>query len=61
MRFFLLVPLSTDLEPSDSDIEYYFNYIINKLEKIENNIRDTIKVKMSYTRKNFINDYNAFR
>ena len=61
-NLFLLVPLSTDLEPSDSDIEYYFNYIINKLEKIEkNNIRDTIKVKMSYTRKNFINDYNAFK
>lgn len=60
-NLFVLIPLSTYSEPSEIDIENYFNYVIKKIEKIEKkDIRNQIKVKMTYTRKNFIDDYNSY-
>ena len=60
-NLFVLIPISTNTDPDEKIIDYYFNYVIKKLEKHEQkNIKPHIVEKTNYTKKDFISDYNAY-
>ncbi|MCB0400729.1 MAG: phytoene desaturase [Flavobacteriales bacterium] len=60
-NLFLLMPLATGLEDSDSLREQYFDAMMERLEAYTNtNIRGHIEVKHAYCLKDFENDYNAY-
>ncbi len=57
-----LIPLAPGLDDTEEQREYYFNLIIERLEKLTNqNVRDAILFKKSYCVKDFINDYNSYK
>ena len=60
-NLFVLIPISTNTDPNEKIINYYFNYVIKKLEKHEQrDIKPHIIEKINYTKKDFISDYNAY-
>lgn len=61
-NLFILIPLSTELEESDSIIENYYNLVIERIEKrIGQKLKDNIVYKKVFSRNDFINDYNSFK
>jgi len=61
-NLFILIPLSTELEESDSIIENYYNLVIERIEKrIGQKLKDNIIYKKVFSRNDFINDYNSFK
>jgi phytoene desaturase len=61
-NLFVLVPVATELEENAHIISRYREYTLEKMETAFGcSIRDSIVVERSYSRKNFIEDYNALR
>tara|TARA_Y100000996_G_scaffold345992_1_gene284042 strand:- start:1385 stop:2869 length:1485 start_codon:yes stop_codon:yes gene_type:complete len=60
-NLFILIPVSTSKNPSKEAVDYYYEYVLQKLEKYEgSNIQSHIIEKASYTKKDFVSDYNAY-
>lgn len=58
----ILIPVAVGLTDTDEMREKYFNYAIDKLEKLcGEEIRSHIVVKKSYAHNDFIDDYHSFR
>lgn len=61
-NLFVLIPVATDLKDSQEIQEYYFDLAIDRMElRLDTPIRKFIAFKRSYSHKNFIKDYNAFK
>ena len=61
-NIFILIPVSTKSNPAKEVVYYYFKYVIDKLEKYESSeIKKHIIEKSSYTKNDFIHDYNAYK
>ena len=61
-NIFILIPVSTDTNPTKETIDFYFNYVINKLEKYEGSkILSNIIEKVCYTKNDFISEYNSYK
>ena len=59
---FILVPLSTNVETNDEEINRIFKYTIKKIEKrTKTEIKDSIVYKKTFTREDFISDYNSYK
>ena len=60
-NLFVLIPVSTKNEPTKETVDFYFDYVIKKLEKYEGySIKSHIIERVSCTKKDFIKDYNAY-
>ncbi len=60
-NLFILIPISTNAKVDDGLVDYYYEYVISKMEKYENDsIRNSIVEKISYTKNDFETDYNAY-
>lgn len=58
----ILIPVAVGLEDNETIREKYFNYAMDKLEKLTGeSIREHIVVKRSYAHNDFIGDYNSFK
>jgi phytoene desaturase len=58
----VLIPVAVGLEDNEAIREKYFNYAMDKLEKLTGeSIREHIVVKRSYAHNDFIGDYNSFK
>lgn len=61
-NIFLLVPIAPDLRDSDETREYYFNMLMDRLEKrTGTSIREHIVYKKSFCLDDFKKDYHAFK
>ena len=61
-NMFLLIPIAPDLEDNRIIRERYFDLIISRLEKLTNqNIKDHIVYKKSYSIRDFKKDYHSFK
>jgi phytoene desaturase len=61
-NMFILVPLSTNVETNDEEINRIFKYTIKKIEKrTKTEIKDSIVYKKTFTREDFISDYNSYK
>ena len=61
-NIFLLVPIAPDLQDSEETREYYFNILMDRLEKRTGcSIRPHIVYKKSYCISDFKKDYHAFK
>ncbi len=61
-NLFLLMPIAPGLKDSEEIREYYFNKLMDRLEKIlKQNIRSSIVIKRSYAINDFIKDYHSFK
>jgi phytoene desaturase len=61
-NIYILIPVATGLEDSESIREKYFEIVLTRLENIlGENIRHHIVFKRSYAHNDFIADYNAFK
>ena len=61
-NIFVLVPVSINSDPTKDEIDYYFNYVMDKFEKHEGEqIRKYIIEKVSYTKNDFISEYNSYK
>lgn len=61
-NIFLLVPIAPDLSDNDETREYYFNLLMDRLEKrTGTSIREYIVYKKSYCLTDFKSDYHAFK
>jgi phytoene desaturase len=59
---FILIPLAPGLEDSEEKRDFYFNLVMNRLEKITGQeINKHIIFKRSYAHRDFISDYHAFK
>ena len=60
-NLFILIPISTNAKVDDGLVNSYYEYVISKMEKYEkNSIRNSIVEKISYTKNDFVTDYNAY-
>jgi phytoene desaturase len=58
----VLIPVAPGLEDHGKIREYYFDLVINRIEKItKTTIRNTIVFHRSYAHADFIRDYNAYK
>jgi phytoene desaturase len=61
-NIFILIPVASDLEDTETIREKYFEIVLQRLERIAGeNIRDNIILKRSYAHRDFTRDYNAFK
>ncbi len=61
-NIFILIPIAPDLRENDEIIERYFDEILAKLEKhCGQSIRENIIYRKTYSTKDFVLDYNAFK
>ena len=61
-NMFLLIPVAPGLQDSEEVREYYYNLIMERLERItKQEIRSAVIFKRSYAHRDFIQDYNAFK
>lgn len=61
-NLFILIPLAPDLEDPENTREYYFNLVMDRLEKLtRQEIRSHIIYRKSYAHQDFKNDYHAFK
>ena len=61
-NLFILMPTAHSLQDEESTREYYFDLIINRLEKhLGTDIRTHIVFKKSYAHQDFSKDYHAFK
>lgn len=61
-NIFILIPVAPDLKASDEIADKYFDEIITKLEShCGEPFRENIVYKKTYSPKNFVSDYNAFK
>lgn len=58
----ILIPVAIGLEDTPETREHYFNYAMDKLEKLcGEEIRSHVVVKHSYAHKDFVEDYHSFK
>ena len=61
-NLFILVPLSTNVQTDENEINRIFEYTIKKIENRTNtSINDAIEYKKTFTREDFISDYNSYK
>ena len=61
-NIFILIPVSARSNPTKEIVDYYFKYVMDKLERYEcGDIKKHIIEKVSYTKNDFITDYNAYK
>lgn len=61
-NIFILIPVAPALEDTDATREKYFDIIIKRLEILTDQpMRENIVFCKSYSHRDFINDYNAYR
>lgn len=61
-NIFLLIPIAADLKDNDKLHDYYYDFMIKKLEAFtQDDIKDNVIVKRTYSVENFKQDYNAFK
>ena len=61
-NLFVLIPVAAGIKESDQIKTHYFNQIIDRIEKYTGDkIKDHIIFKRSFTRKDFIKEYNSFK
>lgn len=61
-NIFILIPVSTVTNPTKDKIDFYYHYVIKKLERYEgSNISNSVIEKFSYTKKDFISEYNSYK
>lgn len=61
-NLFLLMPIAPGLKDDENIREKYFQIMISRLEKhVDEEIQSHIDYKESYSVKNFISDYNAYK
>ena len=61
-NLFLLIPVAPDLQDTEKERDFYFEFILQKLEAYTGeNIRAHIIYKRSFAHQDFIKDYNAFK
>jgi phytoene desaturase len=61
-NLFILVPLSTNVKTDENEINRIFDYTIKKIEnRTKTSILDAIEYKKTFTREDFISDYNSFK
>lgn len=59
---FFLIPLAPGIEDNEELREAYFEKIISRFEQLTNQqIKNNIIFKRSFCRKDFVNDYNAYK
>lgn len=59
---FVLIPTAHSLEDEESTREYYYNLVMERLEKLTGQtVRDAVVYKRSYAHRNFVDDYNAYK
>ncbi|OSY87785.1 phytoene dehydrogenase [Tenacibaculum holothuriorum] len=57
-----LIPLAPGIEDTNEIREYYFNMIIERLEKLtQQSVKENIIFKESFCVNDFINDYNSYK
>ena len=58
----VLIPVAPGLQDDESIREKYYQYIMQKLEKISGKeLRSHVIFKRSYAQSDFISDYNAYK
>ena len=61
-NLFLLIPVAPDLSDLESTREYYYNMLMDRLEKhCGHSIRDAVVFKRSYAHHDFVADYHSFK
>ncbi|SEJ13654.1 phytoene desaturase [Cyclobacterium xiamenense] len=61
-NLFILIPLAPDLDDPEQTREYYFDLVMDRLEKLTGQeIRSHIVYKKSYAHRDFKEDYHAFK
>lgn len=61
-NLFILVPLSTNVKTDENEINRIFDYTIKKIEnRTKTSILDAIEYKKTFTREDFISDYNSYK
>ena len=59
---FVLIPLAPDLEDTEEKREYYYNLVMERLERLTGQeIRSEVVYKRSYAHRDFVQDYHAFK
>ena len=60
---FLLMPIASDLKDDEATHEYYFDYMIKKMEVFtgEQNLKENIVYKRSFSGIDFKNSYHAYK
>lgn len=62
-NLFILIPTSTELDnDGDGMKEYYFDLVMRRMEeKLGTSLREHVTLKLSYSRRNFMEDYHSLR
>ena len=61
-NLFILIPLAPGLDDNDEKRAFYFDLVMNRLEKLTGqDINNHIIFKRSYAHRDFITDYHAFK
>ena len=61
-NLFVLIPLAPGLEDTEEQRNYYFDFILKKLERyLRTDVKNYIIYKRSYAHREFVSDYNAFK
>ena len=61
-NLFVLIPLAPDLEDTEEKREYYYNLVMERLERLTGQeIRSEVVYKRSYAHRDFVQDYHAFK
>jgi phytoene desaturase len=61
-NLFVLIPVAAGIKETNNIQEQYFNQVIDRIEKYTGDkIRDNIIYRRSFTRKDFIKEYNSFK
>ena len=61
-NLFLLIPVAPDLPDTDDTREYYYEMLMDRLERhCGQSIRDAVVFKRSYAHRDFIADYNSYK
>jgi phytoene desaturase len=61
-NLFILIPVASGIQESDDIVERYYSKVINRIERFTGeDIHENIVFKRSFSRKDFITDYNSFR
>jgi phytoene desaturase len=61
-NLFMLIPVSTEINENDEIKEKYFDLLISRVEKhTGNRFRNEILFKRSFSKRDFISEYNSFK
>jgi len=61
-NLFVLIPIATDLTDSETTRAYYYDMVMERLERItKQDVRSNVIFKRTFAQSNFIEDYNACR